>query len=94
MNNEEAIALLEAELDHFRRETHADLANRIGTGPVVFERDGASGAKYQIEIDMVWDDGTGGNIRVLGSIDDGGWRAFKPLCRDFIKAPDGSFVGE
>jgi hypothetical protein len=31
---------------------------------------------------------------VLGSIDDGGWRAFKPLCRDFIKAPDGSAVKE
>jgi hypothetical protein len=31
---------------------------------------------------------------VLGSIDDGGWRAFAPLTRSFIKSPDGTFVGE
>jgi hypothetical protein len=34
------------------------------------------------------------NIRVLASIDDGGTRAFHPVTCDFIKAPDGSFVGE
>jgi hypothetical protein len=31
---------------------------------------------------------------ILGSIDDGGWRALRPLCDDFILAPDGRFVGE
>lgn len=35
-----------------------------------------------------------GAIRVIGSIDDGGWRAFRPLSDDFIRAPDGTFVGE
>jgi hypothetical protein len=30
---------------------------------------------------------------VAASSDDG-WRAFKPLCNDFIRAPDDSFVGE
>ena len=90
MNNEEAIALLEKELDCFRVESHADLARRIAASPLTFERDGASGAKYQIEVELLWDGDVGGNIMVLGSIDDGGWRAFKPLCSDFIKAPDGS----
>jgi hypothetical protein len=33
-------------------------------------------------------------VHVLGAIDDGGLRAFVPLCDDFIMAPDGSFVGE
>jgi hypothetical protein len=33
-------------------------------------------------------------MRVAGSIDDGGWRAYLPLCRDFIMAPDNSFVDE
>ena len=94
MNNEEAIALLEKELDHFRGESYADLAERIATPPQTFEREGPSGAQYQIEIEIFWDGDVGGNIMVLGSIDDGGWRAFKPLCRDFIKAPDGAFVGE
>lgn len=50
--------------------------------------------KYQVEIQVFWDDRQGGNVRVAGSIDDGAWRAFVPLTRDFIKAPDGSFVGE
>ena len=36
----------------------------------------------------------GGNVRVIGSIDDGGWRAFVPLSDSFIKAADGRFVGE
>jgi hypothetical protein len=49
---------------------------------------------YQIEIEVFWDNQRGGNVRVMGSIDDGGWRAFMPLTRDFIKAPDGSFVSE
>jgi hypothetical protein len=42
----------------------------------------------------VWDDRTGGDLRVIGSIDDGGWRAFRPLSSDFIVRPDGTFVGE
>ena len=56
---------------------------------------GPSGTKYKIEVEAVWDSGTkGGDLRVIGSIDDGGWRAFHPIGRDFIMAPDGKFVGE
>jgi hypothetical protein len=48
-----------------------------------------------VEVLALWDEGRpGGNLRVMVSIDDGGWRAFKPLTEDFIIAPDGSFVGE
>ena len=39
---------------------------------------------------MFWDDQEGGNMRVLGAVDDGGWRAFVPLCEDFIKTPSGN----
>jgi len=31
---------------------------------------------------------------MMGGIDDGGLRAFMPLCDDFIIAPNGRFVGE
>lgn len=31
-----------------------------------------------------WDHREGGAIRVLGTVDDGGWRAFRPLTEDFI----------
>lgn len=49
---------------------------------------------YQGEVQVFWDDKPNGAIRVMASIDDGGWRAFVPLTADFILAPDGTFVGE
>ena len=94
MNNDEALRVLEEELAIFRDEPYDDLVRRISTGSLDCERSAASGAKYQVEVQFFWDDRPGGNIRVIGSIDDGGWRAFLPLSRSFIKAGDGSFVGE
>ena len=94
MNREEAIQVLERELASLRGEPYADLVRRIPAGSLDYERSAASGANYQIAIQFFWDDGPGGNIRVMGSIDDGGWRAFIPLSRSFIKSADGSFVGE
>ena len=41
-----------------------------------------------------WDDETRRSLRVSVNVDDGGWRAFAPLSSGFIRAPDGSFVGE
>jgi hypothetical protein len=49
---------------------------------------------YQVEIQFVWDDRAGGNVRVLGSIDDGGWHAWVPVSRSFLKSSDESFVDE
>jgi hypothetical protein len=94
MNNQEASELLERELALFRTRSYADLAKYIPATSFEFERSGPSGARYQVEIQFVWDGRPGGNVLVMGSIDDGGWRAFVPLCRSFIKAADGSFVGE
>lgn len=48
---------------------------------------GDSGTDYQIEIEVMWDGKGGGDLRVLGSIDDGGVRAFCPLCDSFIVTP-------
>jgi hypothetical protein len=94
MNSEEAIALLESELALIRAVPYEELVGRMSTWSLNFERVGPSGAKYQVEFQVFWDGRRGGNIRVMGSIDDGRWRAFVPLNRDFIKAPDNSFVGE
>jgi hypothetical protein len=66
----------------------------INAEPITGNRVGASGACYQIEIQASWDDKPNGNIRVVGSIDDGGLRAFFPLTEDFIKSPLNEFVGE
>lgn len=63
-------------------------------GPQVGERQGPSGVKYQLEFEAFWDGEKGGPIRVMASIDDMGCRAFAPLSKSFIMAPDGAFVGE
>jgi hypothetical protein len=94
MDNEEALRLLDREMDALRTESYADLARRIDTESREYELSGSGGARYQVEIQFLWDDRTGGNVLVVGSIDDGGWRAFVPLTRSFIKSADGSFVGE
>ena len=94
MKNEEAAAVLEQELATYRDETYADLVLRLPGEPITCERMAPTGTKYQIEVQFFWDDQPGGNVRILGSIDDFGLRAFVPLNRSFIKAPDGSFVGE
>jgi hypothetical protein len=94
MNNNEAIRLLEESLGAFRAESYEQLVQRIGQDPVCIERTGSDSAQCQLEISVVWDNRPGGDVHVLGAIDDGRWRAFAPLTRSFIKAPDGSSVGE
>ena len=93
MNNEEAVTILQAHLSSYRQRTYSELVALMGQ-PQVAEVQGSSGTKYQLEVEVFWDSAAGGDIRVLGSVDDGGWRAFKPLCEDFILAPNGAFVGE
>jgi hypothetical protein len=94
MDNQEAAAVLERELDSFRQEPYSELVRRIDLEPVVLERRGKGTTSFQIEIEFLWDGPKGGNVLVIGSVDDGGWRAFVPITRSFIKAADGSFVGE
>jgi hypothetical protein len=53
---------------------------------------GASGVNYQIEVTLLWDSRPGENLRIIGSIDDGGWRAFVPLTDSLIMKPDGTLT--
>lgn len=95
MNKAEARKVLAERMRALRENTYADYCAWIAEKKTVtLEVQGASGVAYQIEIVAVWDAAPGGNIRVLGAIDDGGWHAFRPLCDDFLIAPNGSFVGE
>ena len=66
MNKQEAAALLEQQLEAFRRESWAELVRRTDLDPVVFERAGTGTATYQLEIECVWDGPRGGNVRVIG----------------------------
>lgn len=94
MNKEEAKQIIRAELESFRAKPYSELVQMIDAEPITGERTGPSGEGYQIEIQAFWDNKPNGNIRVTGSIDDGGWRAFFPLGDDFIKSPSNEFVGE
>jgi hypothetical protein len=88
MDREEAQWLLNAKLDEYRKLSYDQLAARVGDEEFP-EVVGASGTQYQIEIQVVWDDKPGGEVRVLAAIDDGGWRAFVPLCDSLLITPDG-----
>jgi hypothetical protein len=85
MERVEAKWLLLRELVKHRRCSYGQLTTKIGDGQV-FEVRAPSGTFYQIDIDVVWDDQPGGAIRILGSIDDGGWRAFCPISFSDLKA--------
>ena len=90
----EARTLVEQALQVLREQPYEALVERLLNKQKVSEIVSASGTRYQIEVTAFWDSPKNRNLRVLGAIDDGGWRAFKPLSTDFIMAPDGSFVGE
>jgi len=93
MDNQEAKTLLTKKLAEYRHLSHADLVAKIDDIDC-FEISGPTGVEYQIEIQIFWDDKPDGDLRVIGGIDDGGWRAFMPVCEDFIVTSDGRFVGE
>ena len=95
MNKPEAKALLTKQLSEWRLLPYDDLASRIGGESITGEVHGESDQIYQFEIQVFWDDKPNGDIRVIGAIDDAGFRAFfSPLTDDFIMAQDGSFVDE
>jgi hypothetical protein len=95
MDHPEARRLLLQQLSKYRQMSYAELAALVGETEIG-ELAGESGTRYQFEIDFVWDSPKKPNdiVRVLGSIDDGGIRAFVPLTEGFLMAPDGTLVGE
>jgi hypothetical protein len=94
MDKAEARSVLAAELAPLRSASYSELVARLLNHEESFERVGASGTRYAVEIRAFWDGEPQGNLRVRAMIDDGGWRAFIPVVEDFIRAPDGSFVDE
>lgn len=91
MNEQVAYALIDAELRRLQAMSYSELAASIGkidTKEVV----GEDGKTYQVEIQAFWDSKKGADVRLTVAIDDGGWRAFKPLTGNFIMRPDDSLV--
>jgi hypothetical protein len=94
MDKKVALRTINQLLLPYREKPYSELVEMIGKEPVTGQIVVPSGQCFQYEIEAFWDDRSSGNIRVLGSIDDGGMRAVYPLCSDFIKSPENTFVGE
>ena len=92
MDSEEAREILRRHLETFGDRPYAELVALIGETQVA-ELTAQSGKSYQIEVEALWDSEPGGSVLVVGSIDDGKWRAFFPLTQSFIMSPDGSLGG-
>jgi hypothetical protein len=93
MNEETAEPILQATMKEYRGRSYEALLHFVGQNDVR-EVEAPDGSRYVVEATVLWDGEPGGSIRVIGSIDDGGLRAFRPLTRDFIRNPDGSFAAE
>ena len=91
MNKEEAVAVLDQHLAEFIRRPYAELA-AIVDQPQGTDAVSPSGTAYQIEFNVFFDSGAKRDLRIVGSIDDGGWRAFMPLTKTEIMQPSGELI--
>jgi hypothetical protein len=91
MNKAEARSILSRELKAFASRSYAQLAALIGHSDVK-NLVGESGVNYQIEFSVFWDSKPEEDLRIMGSIDDGGWRAFFPLTESLIMRPNGMLI--
>lgn len=92
MDKIEALKLLTEQMQTFKNKSYADLVNMIGD--VWAEQiKGEAPYDYTIEIQVFWDSRPNGDLRIIGSIDDGGFRSsFSPLCDGFIVTPEGKII--
>ena len=77
MDREEARAILDAELAAIDSRSYEELVSLIGAPTETRTVEGPAGGSYRLELLVVWDDDDRGDVRVIGSIDDGGWRAIQ-----------------
>ena len=92
MDKVEARDILEEFLDDLKARSREELLGLI-SNPVCIEKIGQSGTVYQIEYEAVWDFEPGQDLRIIASIDDGGFlSALKPLTADFLVSSQGKVI--
>jgi hypothetical protein len=92
MDKTEARLVLEEFLRDLMHKSYEELQKFI-SNPICLERQGKSGTVYQIEYEAVWDYEPGGDLRIIASIDDGGFlRALRPVTAGFLVAPSGETI--
>ena len=86
MDKHEAQEIARQKLEELERDGFASLRQRIDqvtTEDFTTDR----GTTYNLECQIFWDSQPNGAIRVVTSIDDGGWRSFFPLSVSTIVEP-------
>jgi hypothetical protein len=91
MNTAEAKSILSKELKAFAARPYDELVRSISRSEVKNTLS-ESGVRYQIKLSVLWDSEPNKDLRIMGSIDDGGWRAFLPLTESLIMKPDGTLI--
>ena len=94
MKKPEFLELLAPIVADYRKRDYAFWLPHVASDPIVSYPLADDGTKCCVEICVHWDGQPNGDIRVMFGIDDGGLRAFAPVCDDFIISSDGTFVGE
>ena len=85
MDKIEAQKILSEQVERFSSRDYTELQRFVESKHVEdFEVHGASGTRYGVEVQFFWDDKHKGRVRVVGSIDDGGLRAFVPLTETVL----------
>jgi hypothetical protein len=88
MDKVEAQTILSEQMERFSRRDYSELQRLVESKHVEdFDVHGASGTRYGVEVQFFWDDKHKGRIRVVGSIDDGGIRAFVPMTETSVISP-------
>ena len=93
LDKDKARAILNTELNKYKEKSYHELL------PLLDEKERLElqiddRAEYQLVFDALWDDQKGGNLRVIGSIDDGGRSAYIPETASFIISPENKFIDE
>jgi hypothetical protein len=91
MDKNEATTVLNQQMASFVRRSYAELIALVNQ-PQSAHASGALDTTYQIEFNVFYDAGTSGDLRIIGSIDDGGTRALVPLTKSEIMKPNGELV--
>jgi len=83
MNRRIAREFLRAELGRLEKLPYSKLLKLLNTSQ---HQDclGPDGKTYQVDTQVFWDDRRGGDLRVMVSVDDGGWRSFCPMTDSII----------
>ena len=98
MNKVESKELLSKALTAYRAKPYSELVklveSKFSLRNTYYEEIELKNKKYQIRINVFWDDKKAQTLRVVGSIDDGGLSAMIPVIDDFLLGSDGKFINE